>query len=86
MPLGKRQRSACVGPNVSYLFCVAEKIEWSKKKFILMKKKTFLIQVDGYENSNSIGGTLNILLHAPGAQIVFDKICEGNKGENKLEL
>lgn len=36
MPLGKKQRSACVGPNVScLLFCVVEKIEWWKKKFIL---------------------------------------------------
>ncbi len=83
MPLGKKQRSACVRPNVScLLFCVVEKIEWWKKKFILTKKKMFLIQVDGHENSNSIGGFWIFYYMHHGPQIFLMKFVKAiTKGE-----
>jgi hypothetical protein len=57
MPLGKRQRSACVGPNVfCLLFCVVEKNKMVKEEIYINDEETFFIQVHGYENSNSIGG------------------------------
>lgn len=43
-----------------------------------MKKKTLFIQVDGYENSNSVGGFWIFYYMHHGLQIAFDKICEGN--------
>jgi hypothetical protein len=42
-----------------------------KEEIYINEEENIFIQVDGYENSNSIGGTLNILLHASWATNCF---------------
>jgi hypothetical protein len=40
MPLGKRQRSACVGPNVfCLLFCVVEKNKMVKEEIYINEEE-----------------------------------------------